>query len=1593
MNSTWRAGVLPLVVLFVADATWAQSIPNRTLPKVEPPKTVLEFQAIPTPQELFRARVFEEPLVPLGGEPTPAENAALAAALSGYSRRASPDDFGNLTGFLQTHPHSSWRAALLTDLGLEYYNTAHYSLALDAWAEAWSLAKENTEPKAKAIADRAAGELAYMYARLGRMSELESLLKSVEGRVFLGPATERISGARQGLANMKDRPEIAFRCGPLALHRIKLSLNPKDGGDAAIYKSASTEKGFSLPQVGELSKQIGLNYQMAFREKGAAFAVPSIVHWKVGHYAAMIRQDGDRFLLQDPTFQNDVWATKEALEAETSGYFLVRPGALPRGWRAVEAKEGGAIWGKGNTCCNDPKPHAPCDPKSPGANSCDQKPNCKGMAVSSVHLMLVSLNLTDEPVGYRPPLGPAVDFTVRYNQRDAFQPSTFTYSNFGPKWTFDWLSYITDNPLSPSADVNYYVMGGGTRTFTGFNPDTQTFVYQQFDQTRLTRTSATSYEMISRDGSKKIFSQSDGATGTSRKIFLTQMIDPFGNAVSIVYDANFRVVALTDAIGQVTTISYENPNDFYKITKVTDPFGRFATFDYDPSGRLIKITDVIGLTTQFTYEGSSDFINGLITPYGTSTFIRGENGNTRWLETVYPDGDRDRVEYIQSTALGIAASVPANQLPSGMNTMNDYLYYRNTYYWSKNAYASTYPDYTKAKIYHWLHTPDLASTAGILESIKEPLEGRIWHDYAGQTLPHVASNTDRPAHVGRVLDDGTTQLRTFEYDDFGHVTKMIDPVGRTFSYSYASNGIDLLEIRQTRAGNNELLSQMTYNSQHHPRTTKDAAGQTTTYTYNSRGQLLTETNPKGETTSYSYDPNGYLTIVNYPLPGTNDAVRLSYDAFGRLRTVTDSDDYTVTADYDALDRLTKLTHPDASFEQFSYNRLDQVAWRDRAGRTTTYAYDSIQQLINQTDPLNRTTLYQWCNCGDAKTLSDPMGRTTTWHHDIQGRVSSKEYADGSRITYIYENTTSRVRQRIDEKLQIRQYSYNRDNSISAISYLNAAVPTSAVRYTYDPNYQRLTTMTDGVGRTSYRYNPVTANATLGANKLAEVIGPLPNEVVTYAYDELSRAVSHVINGVAQTMTFDAVGRITVVSNALGTFGYSYDGSTRRPLSKTFPNGLTSAFHYLDNSGDRMLDRITHSTPGGTVSEFTYGRDVRAKQITTWTQQAGTQIPNTYAFTYDAANQLLSATVSSNASVLKTFAYNYDLSGNRVLEQIDGTSQAATYNALNQLTSSGSDSSSPATHEWDAEDRLTAINAGNQRSEFIYDGDGHRTGIRELVNGSEVSNRQFIWCDETICEERSTGGIVTKRFFDQGVKVETGANAGAYFYTRDHLGSVRELVDAIGAVRGRYDYDCYGRRTRTIGDLEGDFGFTGHYFYAPTGSYLTRFREYDPQIGRWLSRDPLFKAEQREGPNLYAYVHNSPINHVDVYGMKKSPEECACEKLPTLDLLYTYSSITEVKGVVCSDGKPIRCRGHLTHSGTGLPTLSVSARPTSFEGTSLSCDNIPGYSRPRYKGVPHPGEGLRPDERPDYQPPDRNRIPPPKPLKMCFEGLYGWMYCD
>ncbi|MDB6133281.1 MAG: hypothetical protein JWM59_1524 [Verrucomicrobiales bacterium] len=1452
---------------------------NETIPETQGPGGALKFSPVPTVQEIFRARLFEEPLVAVGAAaPAAEENAALAAALTGYSRRSGPDDFSSLTGFLKAFPSSPWRVALLTNLGLEAIRTGHWSQALEAWNGAWALAKDAGDAAGRAVAGRAAGELAGLYARLGRMAELEALLKSVEGRVFTGPATERLHEAREGLWTMKNDPGIAFRCGPLALHRIQLAADPGNARHDLVHRSVSTRDGFSLPQVAELSREMGLDCRMAFREPGAEVAVPAVVHWRVGHYGALVRREGERFLVQDPTFRSDVWVTRAALDAEASGYFLVPASTVApeAGWREVGEKEGASVWGKGNVGGPDPggggggpKPPKPCDGGGGGGGGGGPR----GMAAPAVDLLFVSLGLADEPVGYAPPVGPEVRFTAQYNHREASQPASFTYSNLGPKWTFDWLSYITDDPSNPHADVQYYRRGGFVRFFTGFNAANQSFALQPLDLTKLTRTSPSSYEMLSGDGSKMTFSQSDGSAGTARRIFLKELADPSGNTVTLTYDSLFRVIAITDAIGQVTALSYLYPPDPYKITKVTDPFGRFAAFDYDAAGRLVKITDVIGLSSRFVYEGESDFINALITPYGTTSFTRGESGTTRSLEVLYPDGNRERTEFNQSTTLGVPNSEAVT--PAGVALRNEFLFYRNTYFWSKAAFAAGALDYTKAKIYHWLHTANPASAARMLESEKEPLENRVWYDYPGQNgNPIVAGSISQPSHAGRVLDDGSTQLYSYEYNAFGKVTKTVDPAGRTFSYTYSPDGIDLLEVCMTRNGANELFSRTTWNSRHLPLTVTDAAGQAVTYTYNTRGQMLTVTNAKGETTTFGYDAKGRRISSDGPLPGTVDQETWTFDAAGRVRTRTNESGYTLTFDHDALDRLTRITFPDGTYNERIYTRLDHTLLRDRAGRTTAFEYNPGRQMTKRTDPLGRVTLFQWCDCGKLSSLTDPMGRTTSWLHDLQGRRTAKVYADGSRISYHYEGATSRLHLRINERDQGTQYEYNPDNSLSGISYTDDLTPDA--RFTYDPEYMRMASMTDGTGTTLYTYLRISEMPTLGAGLPASVDGPLPNDTITFTYDQLGRRTSTAVNGVISSQTYDSAGRPLESNNALGTFENTYEGGSSRIAARSLLNGQATVFKYSDSLHDFHLRSISNKTEAGTVSEFTYDYNAPTRRIIAWTQQQGAQGPVVFDLSYDDADQLTGASATGEESGAVEFKYSYDPAGNRLTKQVGQTLQTFSYNALNELTSTQVDTRPPAAYRWDVEQRLISVNAGNEITTFTYDGLGRRVGIRRTVDGSEVSHRRFVWDGAEIAEERDASGTVVKRFFPEGVRVEAGPSEGDYFYTRDHLGSVRELIDSTGNVRARYSYDPFGRRTRVSGDIEVDFGFAGMFWSAETGLYLTWFRAYDPHIARWLSRDPLPDAEASEGPNLYAYVGNRPTDRRDPLGLCCEEEEKAVE---------------------------------------------------------------------------------------------------------------------
>jgi len=77
------------------------------------------------------------------------------------------------------------------------------------------------------------------------------------------------------------------------------------------------------------------------------------------------------------------------------------------------------------------------------------------------------------------------------------------------------------------------------------------------------------------------------------------------------------------------------------------------------------------------------------------------------------------------------------------------------------------------------------------------------------------------------------------------------------------------------------------------------------------------------------------------------------------------------------------------------------------------------------------------------------------------------------------------------------------------------------------------------------------------------------------------------------------------------------------------------------------------------------------------------------------------------------------------------------------------------------------------------------------------------------------------------------------------------------------YDPWGKVTETGSGAKSDFTYTGHHFDRATGLNLAQYRGYDPNLGRWISRDPIGLAG---GVNVYGYVNNNPLRWRDPNGL-------------------------------------------------------------------------------------------------------------------------------
>ena len=199
----------------------------------------------------------------------------------------------------------------------------------------------------------------------------------------------------------------------------------------------------SLLEMSRLADEAGLTLQMAFRTGDATIPLPAMMHFKVGHFSALLKQEGDRFLIDDPCLGGEVWMTREALLEESSGYFLVPRGPLPQGWSPVDQATADTVRGKCAPANPSGESTGPCHNQQGGSGGGGGGGGCSSgscpppMATYSFHSLLGSLHIQDTPVGYAPPRGPEVQAFVTYNQRESYKPLTYTFSNLGSRWNLD----------------------------------------------------------------------------------------------------------------------------------------------------------------------------------------------------------------------------------------------------------------------------------------------------------------------------------------------------------------------------------------------------------------------------------------------------------------------------------------------------------------------------------------------------------------------------------------------------------------------------------------------------------------------------------------------------------------------------------------------------------------------------------------------------------------------------------------------------------------------------------------------------------------------------------------------------------------------------------------------------------------------------------------------------------------------------------------------------------------------------------------------------------------------------------------------------
>ena len=654
-----------------------------------------------------------------------------------------------------------------------------------------------------------------------------------------------------------------------------------------------------------------------------------------------------------------------------------------------------------------------------------------------------------------------------------------------------------------------------------------------------------------------------------------------------------------------------------------------------------------------------------------------------------------------------------------------------------------------------------------------------------------------------------------QFNEMGNITQLMSATGNaTFEYNNSNNPTKPTTIVDGMG----FVTQITYDENGNPLNISKPTGAVYQYQWNTTNDLTLYTNPLNKQTYYSYT-DGNLTSVQTP----RGSVTMTYSPTGNLLTYTD-----------ALGHIQQLTY-NAS------NNLQTAS--DALGNETTFNYDLAGRKTSMTDANGNVTSYAYYNNDLLLSATDALGKVTQYSYDLNGKLTGVTDANNHATTMLYNDSTGYLQQVIDQIGNNTNYQYEDNGVLKSILNRNSQTITNS----YD-----------------------------SSNRLINVSGPTINNTYTYNDNDLPTQISD-INGTLG-FAYDSLNRLTSYSytdNYANLVQYDYDLANNL-IKITYPGNHDVVYTYDD---DNLLHSVTDWL--NHVTTYTYRNDGSLSRV---------DLPNgTYMiYTYDMAGRLTGLeNKKSDGSVICSYSYTLDSLGNHTSEQMtqplempelqsSGISYA--YNNANRILQAGTtqfihdlngnltNSNNPEANvnfSYNEENRLMTV-SGTFNASYTYDALGNRrAAIRDGIETRYVLDISGSM-DNVLMECNSSNAPIYYYIYGNGLlyRIKASDNSAQYYHY-DSRGSTIAITNAGQEITHEYVYDDFGQ---ILNHLETDFNpfcYVGQYgvMFEDSLLYFMRARYYRPDIGRFLSEDPVWDV------NLYSYAKNNSVNRIDPVGRK------------------------------------------------------------------------------------------------------------------------------